>query len=258
MEGKDSFIFYIRWFKYIKKLTDEQKVKLINLMERFVTDEFKDIPIEDISIGDPVVEMAFLPIATDLYQDLDKWKKKCLKNKENISKRWNKENTTVYDRIPNDTSDTDKEYEYDYEYEDDNKESSINTTKENTEQALSTNVDEELKQAPDVLSWEEEAFNEFWKLYPKKVDKKGAFRSFKRIKGLKKEFPTMLEVLKQSIISSEWQKNNYQYVPYPTTWIRQERWKATTDMTFNQFLAEGDGVDSFMEDIKKAREEIDF
>lgn len=129
---------------------------------------------------------------------------------------------------------------------DNKKESSINTTKENAEpMALSTSVDEITLEDIDVISWEEQAFNEFWKLYPKKVNKQGALRSFKRIKGLKKEYPLIIEAVKKSLMSKEWQKNNYQFVPHPQTWINQERWKDVVDMTLEQQIMSNYKVDDF-------------
>lgn len=72
-------------------------------------------------------------------------------------------------------------------------------------------------------------FLEFWSIYPKKVDKKGAFRAFKHIPKLKEAFPGIiraLEIQKQSI---QWSKDNGQYIPNPTTYIHQERWLTVTE-----------------------------
>lgn len=121
-----------------------------------------------------------------------------------------------------------------------------NTEEKDTEpMALSTSVDEITLEDIDVISWEEQAFNEFWKLYPKKVNKQGALRSFKRIKGLKKEYPLIIEAVKKSLMSKEWQKNNYQFVPHPQTWINQERWKDVVDMTLEQQIMSNYKVDDF-------------
>lgn len=76
-----------------------------------------------------------------------------------------------------------------------------------------------------VLSYEEQAFNEFWNLYPRKVNKKGCFKSFKNIKNLSTELPLILDAVERFKNSKSWQKDNGQYIPYPTTFINQERWK---------------------------------
>lgn len=77
----------------------------------------------------------------------------------------------------------------------------------------------------EVVSFEEAAFAEFWSAYPKKINKKGCFTSFKRIKNLKAELPLIMEALERFKASKGWLKDNGQFIPYPQTWINQERWK---------------------------------
>ena len=87
-----------------------------------------------------------------------------------------------------------------------------------------------------VLTFEEQAFNEFWSIYPKKVNKKGAFKSFKAIKNLKTELPLILDAVQRFKVSKAWQKENGQYIPYPQTFINQERWKDQQQETREQQL----------------------
>lgn len=77
----------------------------------------------------------------------------------------------------------------------------------------------------NILTYEEQAFNTFWLAYPKKVNKKGCFKSFKNIKNLKEEMPLILDAVERFKRSKEWLKDGGQYIPYPTTFINQERWK---------------------------------
>lgn len=77
----------------------------------------------------------------------------------------------------------------------------------------------------DILTYEEIAFKEFWTAYPKKVNKKGSFKAFKKIKNLNSEMPLIMEALENFKKSKEWLKDNGQFIPYPTTFINQERWK---------------------------------
>lgn len=71
----------------------------------------------------------------------------------------------------------------------------------------------------------ESQFEQFWKEYPKKVDKKGSYRAFVRIEKLDEKFETIMNALKDQKHSLQWQKENGQYIPNPTTWIHQERWE---------------------------------
>lgn len=87
-----------------------------------------------------------------------------------------------------------------------------------------------------ILTFEEQAFNTFWAAYPKKVNKKGAFTSFKRIKHLKDEMPFIMAALERFKASKDWQKDNGQFIPHPQTFINQERWKDQQDVTREQQL----------------------
>lgn len=87
-----------------------------------------------------------------------------------------------------------------------------------------------------ILTYEEQAFNEFWTAYPKKINKKGCFTSFKRIKHLKDEMPLIMTALQHFKASKQWQKDNGQYIPNPQTFINQERWKDQQEPTREQQL----------------------
>ena len=75
-----------------------------------------------------------------------------------------------------------------------------------------------------VLDEKEKMFLEFWELYPKKVDKEGSRRAFKRIKKLKEVFPGIIRAIEIQKQSKQWNQDNGQYIPNPTTYIHQERW----------------------------------
>ena len=77
----------------------------------------------------------------------------------------------------------------------------------------------------EVISYEEIAFKEFWEAYPKKVKKTVCYKAFCKIKNLKEEMPLIMEALERFKNSKGWQKDNGQFIPHPTTWINQERWK---------------------------------
>lgn len=65
-------------------------------------------------------------------------------------------------------------------------------------------------------------FNEFWDVYPKKVDKKKAQTAFLRLSNIKKEMA--LQDVKLRSKSTDWIKDNGKYIPYPSTYINGERW----------------------------------
>ena len=97
-----------------------------------------------------------------------------------------------------------------------------NINKENCNNSIITNKES----LPQVLSDVEVLFNEFWKAYPRKDNKKTAFTRFKKIKNLKNEFPNIMNTLELFKQSKQWQ--DLQYVPMASTWLNQERWKDET------------------------------
>ena len=108
----------------------------------------------------------------------------------------------------------------------------------------------------DVRPDSEVMFEQFWSIYPKKVDKKGSLRAFKNIKNLKAEFPNIISAVEVQKKSLQWQKDNGQYIPNPTTYIHQERWKSVNEAdnvqaAQDQMLAESLGDFSFWGEEKK-------
>lgn len=75
-------------------------------------------------------------------------------------------------------------------------------------------------QKPD---WEDK-FEQFWKLYPKKQNKKKVQLWFKNKQPNDALFDTIIKKLKNFIDTVDWQKENGKYIPMPTTWLNGERW----------------------------------
>jgi hypothetical protein len=65
-------------------------------------------------------------------------------------------------------------------------------------------------------------FDRFWSLYPKKVDKQGALRSFKKIDV---DVEVLIKALENHKRSAQWTKDGGQFIPNPTTWLNQRRWE---------------------------------
>ena len=72
-------------------------------------------------------------------------------------------------------------------------------------------------------------FLKFWELYPKKRAKAGAAKAF--AKAIQKtDIETMLQALEQQKSSPDWQKDDGQFIPLPSSWLNGCRWEdeATT------------------------------
>lgn len=66
-----------------------------------------------------------------------------------------------------------------------------------------------------------EEFEQFWKMYPKKIGKGYAGNSWNKKKP---DITLVLKALEWQIKSKQWLKNNGEFVPLPSTYLNQERW----------------------------------
>lgn len=99
MEDKEQkgFVVYGDYKSVIDELDNEQAGQLFKAMlDYFVNETVPDFR--------DALKIAFIMIKQQMDRDANKYQKKCEKNRENINKRWNKNNTTVYDRIRTDTN----------------------------------------------------------------------------------------------------------------------------------------------------------
>lgn len=74
---------------------------------------------------------------------------------------------------------------------------------------------------------QEADFEAFWKVYPKKVAKKKAYQAFKKIKT---PVSVLIEAVEKQKKSEQWMRDHGQYIPFPTTWLNQERWIMEDDV----------------------------
>ncbi len=102
----------------------------------------------------------------------------------------------------------------------------LNTNEENTNEDISPLIspDEKL----NLL------FACFWKVYPKKANKKDAFKAFKGIKDIEKILPDIITDVEEKKQTKDWQKMNGQYIPYPASYLRGERWKDVNEVAEKQ------------------------
>jgi uncharacterized protein YdaU (DUF1376 family) len=69
----------------------------------------------------------------------------------------------------------------------------------------------------DILS----DFDEFWSLYPKKIGKNAARKSWNKIKP---NIEAVIQALTWQKQSKQWFEKGGQFIPNPSTWINQHRW----------------------------------
>ncbi len=74
-------------------------------------------------------------------------------------------------------------------------------------------------------------FETFWKAYPKKVAKGDARKAWKQTDQIRPELGELIEAIEAQCRSDQWRKNDGQFIPYPATWLRQERWSDELKVT---------------------------
>lgn len=202
---KDSFILYIEHKEIFKMLTDEEAGKLIKVIF-----EYEDTGQVD---GlDKSLMLAFFPIKNTLDRNREKYNNVVERNKRNIEKRWEKENTkntTGKTGKKENTKNTDNEHEHDNEYVNDNNNIYGQSTRSKPGQST---------------DWENK-FNEFYSLYPKKVKKQQVKKWFEKVKPSNELFSSIMDSLEQFRASADWQKDGGQFIPHPSTWLNQSRWE---------------------------------
>lgn len=109
-----------------------------------------------------------------------------------------------------------------YNHEDDkqkeNDSLSSNTIKQDTKNKAIKKQNKELNEL------QEKQFDKFWQAYPKKVSKKQAQKSWKKINPSLELFKKILKALEMVKQTEQWEKDNGKFIPYPATWLNQERW----------------------------------
>ena len=122
-----------------------------------------------------------------------------------------------------------------YNHEDDkqkeNDSLSSNTIKQDTKNKAIKKQNKELNEL------QEKQFDKFWQAYPKKVSKKQAQKSWKKINPSLELFEKILKALEMVKQTEQWKKDNGKFIPYPATWLNQERWTDEINMMQDNKMA---------------------
>lgn len=94
---KKSFLMYVDMYAPTAALSLEQKGELWDAVFKFHSGEA-------VSISDPMAQMAFSFFRQVFERDAEEYERRCEKNRENVRKRWEVKDTTVYDRIESNTT----------------------------------------------------------------------------------------------------------------------------------------------------------
>lgn len=122
----------------------------------------------------------------------------CDKQRENVNKRWKKDTTDIPQHNDGITV--------------------VPTTVIPLE-----NENENTSITSSVKVTREEQFNDWWSVYPKKVGKGAARKSFFKLPA--SVIPLLIPATEKQKNSQQWKKDGGIYIPNPATWLNQGRWE---------------------------------
>lgn len=83
------------------------------------------------------------------------------------------------------------------------------------------------QQKPDMAG--DRQFAEFWTQYPRKKDKRAAFRAWCKLDVTPELFERIMQQLTVDRQSRQWTKDGKEFVPYPATWLNRRPWEDDPD-----------------------------
>jgi hypothetical protein len=72
-------------------------------------------------------------------------------------------------------------------------------------------------------------FERFWSIWPKKVAKSTAEKSWNKLAPNEEIADSILTAIERQKHSQQWRKDNGQYIPHAATWLNQRRWEDETE-----------------------------
>lgn len=81
---------------------------------------------------------------------------------------------------------------------------------------------------------DDEGFEEFWKIYPRKCSKGDARKAWKQTQKIRPSLAELLKAVYAARASKQWQKDDGEFVPYPASWLRAERWDDELEVDLSQ------------------------
>ncbi len=86
-------------------------------------------------------------------------------------------------------------------------------------------IEDLLNKRPAVKANTLPQFEEFWKLYPRKVAKANAKKSWLRLVKTDSQAQVVTKALRTQIAAQDWLSKDIQFIPHAATWLNQQRWE---------------------------------
>lgn len=195
----NGFLFFFDWVKPFGQLSG---------------DDFKEIffaMIEYQQNGTPPPEYdgTLGIVASFVFPQLERRKACSEAGRAGMSKRWDKGvNNGVNNTLINKSITQDK-----------------TKTRHRQDKDIRQDIDTSTPNPPKGADVITERFNTFWEAYPRKTGRGAAEKAFRKIKPSGDLLQTMLNAIEAQKRSNQWQRDNGQFIPLPTTWLNQKRWE---------------------------------
>lgn len=214
-EAKKGFVLYYDYRKHLALLTDEERGKLLMALLNY--GEHGSEPELD-----GAALMAFSFITGQMDRDAEKYAETCRKRSEAGKQGGRPSKANASDE---------KAKKANAFSEKQNEAKKANTdTETDTETGTETGTVTETGTPPPNPQGgtkpdaQERRFAEFWAEYPKKVGKKAALTSWKRLKPDADLFERIMQAVAIAKNSEQWNREGGRFIPNPSTWINQGRW----------------------------------
>ena len=91
-----------------------------------------------------------------------------------------------------------------------------------------------------------EQFEKFYQEYPRKAQKQNVKKWFLKHKPNDSLFEDIMKALKLFKQDKDWLKDNGQFIPYPATWLNQQRWEEKLDILEKENKKEQEQYKAYM------------
>lgn len=222
----DSFVLFTKIDEVVSELTIEQKGQLFQA----ILDYQKTGVVPEM---EKLLKVVFLPIKHDMDYCTEQREKaqqqKSEAGKKSAEARSKKANTVERRSTPlsDDEHRSAKANTVEHNVMECNVDVNVMDNKDNTPPPPSPGGQDGVK-APEKKKQSEvieKRFERFWSVYPKKVGKGDARKSFLKINPSEALLGKMVTAVIAASASFQWKKDNGQYIPNPATWLNQQRWE---------------------------------
>lgn len=243
MADKAYFCFLLEWADMFGLLTEEQSGKLIKAMIAYEKDG-----IEPDFSDDAILRFAWL---SNVKSKLDTLNEHYQEKVDKLSKagKASAEKRKQKQQVLNSIADTEQSEQMLTNVNNVEHNQQMPTDVDNIDLVLDLDLvkdkkEKDKKEKADV----ENGFDVFWNNYPRHDSKQKAREAY--CKALKKgiTLDVLIAAIEKQKQTRQWQENGGQYIPYPATWLNQQRWEDEVDLnqTKNASIRKNDAQAGFM------------